>query len=175
MPPDGSNPTSLHKHGRQPGVLEFNAQSSVEVQTHGAITGAAEDRDRMRPSPSPSHPPSPAAPDHVGDQHRSTGNAGTKTRKQVREEQERISRKGRERRARQLTAPPELVATLVAASVIITVDSDDDAEMEEVSKRQSDESRERREKKAKKKRDEAQQRQSRKQSGIEAFLTRKPD
>ena len=61
------------------------------------------------------------------------------------------------------------------ASVIITVDSDDDAEMEEVSKRQTDESRERREKKAKKKRDEAQQRQSRKQSGIEAFLTRKPD
>ena len=66
-------------------------------------------------------------------------------------------------------------ATLVAASVIITVDSDDDAEMEEVSKRQTEESRERREKKAKKKRDEARQRQSRKQSGIEAFLTRKPD
>ena len=51
----------------------------------------------------------------------------------------------------------------------------EDAEMEEVSKRQKEEFRERREKKAKKKRDEAQQRQSRKQSGIEAFLTRKPD
>ena len=57
----------------------------------------------------------------------------------------------------------------------IVVSSDEDAEMEKVSKRQKEESGERREKKAKKHRDEAQQRRSRKQSGIEAFLTRKPN